>query len=204
MSSRQSVTRFLQTLFYFYVFQQSPQQLAPICRAACAGISRSMFWADARETPWTGKQSITAVHILLPSNILRRTPATGSDFAFCVIPLRRWDRANSWCLFSYFAKLFNTVLSILSGCMAGGIVTAPTGLIEVTPNALSALCLRCQPELPKINCHAMWQDRKMSVRVGPRALLKGNKCSIAQMYCGFGCFPSSDTGSVVGSSQPGV
>lgn len=51
--------------------------------------------------------------------------------------------------------------------MARGTVMEPTGLIEVTPSALSALCLRCQPALPKINCHAMWQDREMlKERVG--------------------------------------
>lgn len=60
-----------------------------------------------------------------------------------------------------FAKIFSAVLSILQDCMARGIVMKPTGLIEVTQSALSALCLRCQPALPKINCHAMWLDRKM-------------------------------------------
>lgn len=33
---------------------------------------------------------------------------------------------------------------------------------------------------------------------GPAPPLKGNKCSIAEMYCGFGRLPGSDTSGMVG------
>lgn len=61
--------------------------------------------------------------------------------------------------------LCGTVLSILWCRAASGAVVATTGLIEVTTSALSALCLRCQPARPKINCYAARQDRKMSAHV---------------------------------------
>lgn len=61
--------------------------------------------------------------------------------------------------------LCGAVLSILWRRAASGAVVGTTGLIEVTTSALSALCLRCQPVRPKINCYAARQDRKMSAHV---------------------------------------
>lgn len=90
--------------------------------------------------------------------------------------------------------LCGAVLSILWRRAASGAVVATAGLIEVTTSALSALCLRCQPARPKINCYAARQDRKMSAHVRalfapphptPPPCLNGDKCSIADMYGGF-------------------
>lgn len=58
----------------------------PIKGAGCAGSIPSMHWAEARETPWTGEQSITAVQILFTASNLRWNPSCDSlRFRDCVL-----------------------------------------------------------------------------------------------------------------------
>lgn len=58
--------------------------LVPIKGARCAGSSPSMHWAGAREPPWIGEQSITAVEILFSN--LRWNPSSSSlTFSDCVL-----------------------------------------------------------------------------------------------------------------------
>lgn len=81
---------------------------------------------------------------------------------------------------------------------------APTGLIEVTPSALSALSQvpTCASQ-NKLSCNVAGQ-KNVGACWGPAPPLKANKCSIAEMYCGFGRLPSADTSYVVGNLKRGV
>lgn len=49
----------------------------------------------------------------------------------------------------------------------------------------------------KLSCNVAAQKNVGACR-GPAPPLKGNKCSIAEMYCGFGRLPGSDTSGMVG------
>lgn len=78
---------------------------------------------------------------------------------------------------------------------------APTGLIEVTPECFVSFVSQvptCASQ-NKLSCNVAGQKNVAGACWGPCAPLKGNKCSIAEMYCDFGRLPSANTSDVVGN-----
>lgn len=180
----------------------------PIKGARCAGSIPNMHWAEARETPWTGKPSITAVQILFTASNLRRNPSCNSlRFRDCMLlysPVKMTLCKQLMPLFLLCQDTQHSVVHLvaLHGQRHCHGTNWPhwsdtecfVSFVSQVPTCASQNKLSCNVAGQK-NVGACW---------GPALPLKGNKCSIAEIYCGFGRLPSTDTSDMVGNLKRGV
>lgn len=145
-----------------------------------------MHWDAARETPWDGKQILlTSTRILLqqtlhvalfpPEDKIVQTadapfpPLLCQDTQSGVVHLGGL-RGQGHCHGTNWPHWSDTQ------CFVSFVSQVPT--------------CASQNKLP---CNVARQKKCRGNMMGPGAPLKGNKCCIAELYCGFGCLPRPDT-----------